>query len=389
MAENKKIGFLDFLVLIVTWKRVLLLIFFLSLATSYLCIRFLIPPQFCATATIIPAGETNALTGLTSLIKDFSVALPSGLGGISKESEMDLYNTILFSRSSIELLMQKFNLQKLYKIKSKEKAIKAIRKTITTSITLENAYIISARSNAPQLSADMANYLVTYLNEKIIELHVAKAKDNRSFLEQRYNEIKENVKKAEDSLQSFQEKTGIFEANEQTKATLDGFAKLESDLAVKQIEFSIFNKIYGENSPTAANAKISVQEYQNLIDRLKNGQDKSNILIGINSLPKKVMSYYKYFRDVKIYNQMIEFILPLYEQSKFDEQKTIPIIQIIDYAVPPEKKSFPPRTLMAIVISCIVLGVSVFIIIIKQLLSTVSNPKIVFIKKELFNFKNK
>jgi tyrosine-protein kinase Etk/Wzc len=389
MSENRKIEFLDFLVLIITWKKVLLLILFLSLATSYVCIRLFIPPVYCATATIIPAGETNSLTGLTSLIKDFSVALPTGLSGISKESEMDLYNTILFSRSSIELLMQKFDLQKLYKVKSKEKAIKAIRKTIKTSITMENAFVISALSTKPQLACDMANYLVTYLNEKIIELHVAKAKDNRSFLEQRYTEIKENVQKAEDSLQSFQEKTGIFEATEQTKATLDGFARLESDLAEKQIEFSIYNKIYGENSPTAANAKISVKEYQNLIDRLKNGQDKSNILIGINSLPKKVMSYYKYFRDVKIYNQMIEFILPLYEQSKFDEQKTIPIIQIIDYAVPPEKKSFPPRTFLAIIISLIVLFFAIFFIIMKELLSVATNPKIVFIKKELFNFRNK
>jgi capsule polysaccharide export protein KpsE/RkpR len=235
----------------------------------------------------------------------------------------------------------------------------------------------------------MANYLVTYLNEKIIELHVAKARDNRSFLEQRYIEIKESVKKAEDSLQSFQERTGIFEATEQTKATLDGFAKLESDLAVKQIEFSIFDKIYGENSPTTTNAKISVKEYQNLIDRLKSGHDKSNVLIGINSLPEKVMSYYKYFRDVKIYNQMLEFIIPLYEQSKFDEQKTIPIVQIIDYAVPPEKKSYPPRTLMAIIVSCIVLCGTLFLIIVKELLSGATNPKIVFIKKELFNFRNK
>src|SRR5271169_3614578 len=129
MADTKKIEFLDYIVLIVTWKKVLLSVFLISLVLSYLFVRFCVAKQYTATATIIPAGEANGLSGLTSLIKDFSVALPSGLSGMSKESEMDIYTTILFSRTSIERLIQKFDLQKSYKIRSREQAIKAIRKT--------------------------------------------------------------------------------------------------------------------------------------------------------------------------------------------------------------------------------------------------------------------
>jgi uncharacterized protein involved in exopolysaccharide biosynthesis len=389
MAETKKIEFLDYLVLLVTWKKVLLTVFFVSLILSYLFVRFFIEPSYSATATIIPAVEANALSGLTSLIKDFSVALPTGLSGMTKESEMDIYNTILFSRTSVERLIDKYDLQKLYKIKSREMAIKAIRKTIKTDVTMNNAFIIIASAKTPKLACDITNDLVTYLNDKIIELHIAKAKDNRRFLEQRYNEIKTNVKNAEDSLQAYQEKTGVFEVNEQTKATLENLSKLESELAVKQVEYSVVNKIYGENSPVTSNAKITLQEYQKSFDQMKNGQDRTKIIIGINSLPKKAMEYYKYFRDVKIYNQMLEFIIPLFEQSKFDEQKTIPIIQIIDPAVPPEKKSFPPRTLLALITACTVSFFTIFFLIMKEILSSTSNPKISFITKEFFNFKKK
>ncbi len=388
MAETKKIEFLDYLVLIVAWKKVLLSIFLISGVVSYLFIRFYVHQQFTATATIIPAGEANSLSGLTSLIKDFSVALPSGLSGMSKESEMDIYNTILYSRTSIERIIRKYDLQKLYKIKSKELAIKLIRKTIKTEITMENAYVISVGSSTPKLACDIANDLVSYLNDKIIELHIAKARDNRLFLEQRYNEIKENVRNAEDSLQAYQERTGVLEANEQTKATLENISKLESDLAIKQIEYSVLNRIYGENSPVTSNAKITLQEYQSSFDSFKNGHDKTKLIIGISSLPEKAMNYFKYFRDVKIYNQMLEFIVPLFEQSKFDEQKTVPIIQVIDPAVPPEKKSFPPRTKMAFLTACIVVILTIFFLIMKEILSSNSNPKISFIKKELFNFKN-
>jgi tyrosine-protein kinase Etk/Wzc len=389
MADTKKIEFLDYIVLIVTWKKVLLSVFLVSLVLSYLFVRFCVAKQYTATATIIPTGEANGLSGLTSLIKDFSVALPSGLSGMSKESEMDIYTTILFSRTSIERLIRKFDLQKLYKIKSREEAIKAIKKAVRTNVTMENAYVISASSNTPQRACDIANDLVAYLNDKVIELHIAKAKDNRLFLEQRYNEIESNAKNAEDSLRAYQEEAGVFEADAQTRATLESLSKLESDLAVKQIEYSVVNKIYGENSQIASNAKISLQEYQNLFDRLINGQDKTKIIMGISSLPKKTMRFYRYFRDVKIYNQMLEFIVPLFEQSKFDEQKTVPIIQIIDPAVPPEKKAYPPRVLMALITACTVVFITIFYLIMKEILSSTGNPKMSFIKKELFNFKNK
>jgi uncharacterized protein involved in exopolysaccharide biosynthesis len=387
MSENRPIEFLDYLIVLVKWKKVLAAIFFLSLIASYIFIYFGIPKEFEATATIIPSTEGNGLVGLSSLIKNFSSVLPAGLGGMKQETEMDLYKTIIYSRTSVELLIKKFDLQKIYKIKSKERAIKAVRKSILTSITLENAFELRVRSDTPQRACDMANYLIQYLNENIISMNIAKSKDNRLFLEQRYLEIKANLRNAEDSLKAFQEKTGVLEAEKQTMATIETFAKLEADLAVKQIEYKVLNKIYGENSPASENAKLSLQEYRATVNRLKSTRDKDEIVIGLNSLPKKALDYFRYYRDVKIYNEMLEFIIPLYEQSKFEEQKMIPILQVIDYAVPPEKKMFPPRVLMAGITACLVTLFAISFLIFRNFVTDSNNPKIAFLRKELFNFK--
>lgn len=386
MSEHSKIEFMDYLILIVKWKRVLIAVFFISLITSYLCIRFFIKPQFDATAVIIPSEQTP-LTGITSLVKNFSAALPGGLASLDKETEMDLYNTILYSRTSIENLIDTFDLQKQYKIKKRSDAIKTIRKMIKTKITLNNAYEINVRSTTPQLAADITNYMVNYLNQKIIELNVSKAKDNRLFLEERYGEIKENLKNAEDSLKQYQEKTGVFEAESQTRTTIETFARLESEIAAKQVELTVLKKIYGENSPIVNNAKISVDEYQKKLEKFKKGQDQSSMLLSLESLPIKALNYYRYYRDVRIYNEMLEFIIPLFEQSKFDEQKMIPILQVIDYAVPPEKKSFPPRTLMSGVIACMITLLIISYLIVKEVIISSNNPKISFIVKNTLNLK--
>jgi capsule polysaccharide export protein KpsE/RkpR len=253
---------------------------------------------------------------------------------------------------------------------------------------MENAFVVSVHSKTPQLASDITNYLVGYLNDKIIQLHVAKARDNSLFLSERYEEIKKSLASAEDSLEAFQEKTGIFEATQQAHATIESFAKLESDLAVKQVEYSVLSKVYGENSPTSSNAKISLQEYEKTVNRLKNSQDRSSVVVGLSSLPQKAKYYYKYYRDVKIFDEILGFIVPLYEQSKFDEQRTVPVLQVIDAAVPPEKKSFPPRTIVSLVIASLSLLFVVFFLILRNLLASSTNPKISLIKKDLFHFGN-
>jgi capsular polysaccharide biosynthesis protein len=185
MSDHYKIEFLDYLVLIVKWKKTLLTVFFSSLLVSYGLIFLFVPKQYESTATILPSTEDNYMSGLYSMMKNFSSVMPGSLGNIKKESEMDLYKTIIYSRASIENLIDKFNLQKLYKIKKRVEAIEIIGKMIKTKITLEDAFTISMRASSPQLASDLTNYLVKYLNDKIVDLNVTKSKENRIFIEQR------------------------------------------------------------------------------------------------------------------------------------------------------------------------------------------------------------
>jgi capsule polysaccharide export protein KpsE/RkpR len=327
------------------------------------------------------------MSGLYSMMKNFSSVMPGSLGNIKKESEMDLYKTIIYSRTSIENLIDKFNLQKLYKIKKREEAIEIIGKMIKTKITLEDAFTISMRASSPQLASDLTNYLVKYLNDKIVDLNVTKSKENRIFLEQRYNEIKLDLKNSEDSLKAYQEKSGVMEAEKQTQASVETYGKLESELSIKQVEYEVLQKIYGQNSPIVANGKISLDEFKKKYEQIKAGKDSGTVLIGLNSIPKKGLAYARYYRNVKISGQLLEFIIPLFEQAKFEEEKMVPILQVLDHAIPMEKRVAPQRIKMAGLITCSVVFIFIFYLILKEMLSASQNPKIRFIKNELFHFK--
>jgi uncharacterized protein involved in exopolysaccharide biosynthesis len=386
MSEYKQIDLLDCLIYLNKWKKKLILIFLISLVASYLIIYFAIPEKFDAEAVIVPS-ESQGVSGIASMVKSFS-GLPLNLSGLGKASGTNLYNTIVLSRTNFEKIIDKFGLYNEYNLQSREKTIKELSKNIFTNESESGAYSIRVRSSLPQKAADITNYIVDQLNSTMIELNVQKSHDNRVFIDKRYEEIKHDLAISEDSLKLFQKKSHFYSATDQTKAMIETYSKLESDLAVKQLELSVYEKIYGEESPLTKNAQISFNEYASHLKLLKNNKDGDNILLPITSLPDDGMKFLRLARDIKIGNSMLEFIVPLLEEAKFEEQKDIPLLQIIDRAVPPEKKSYPQRVLVSLLIAFFATLFILVIIILLELINNSRNEKIIFLRKELFKFRN-
>ena len=63
-------------------------------------------------------------------------------------------------------------------------------------------------------------------------------------------------------------------------------------------------------------------------------------------MPDIAIQYLRNYRDVKIQQEILEIVLPMYEQAKVEEQKSIPTIMVIDKAVPPELKYSPKRLII-------------------------------------------
>lgn len=374
MTENRSIDLLDYLIIVLKWKRTLIVVSIITILLSYLSIYLFIPPEYDSTSLIIPAQQ-DQIGGITSMLKNFG-SLPLGLGGFSQNDEIDKYKTLIYSRTMLDKIILKFDLLSDYDLDSMEKARKKLKDKIDAEETPENAFVVKIRANTPQKSAEINNFIIDELNRQIIELNIQKSKENRIFLEERYNEISSNLKIAEDSLNLFQKRNGVFEIEEQAKKTIEEFAIMEAELAKQKTELKILEKIYGENSPQVLTQSISVGEYEKSYERFKAGLEKDQLLLSLKSIPNKSLEYLRLYRNVKIYSTILEFLIPLYEQARFEEQKEIPVLQVIDKAIAPEKKAYPPRILFSVLITLSTLFLVILVIIIKESLKDSSNPKI-------------
>ena len=78
-------------------------------------------------------------------------------------------------------------------------------------------------------------------------------------------------------------------------------------------------------------------------------------------------------RDVKYYEILYELLAKQHEIARVDEAKNATLIQVVDAAIPPEKKSFPRHLLMAAVAAVFGLILGVLCAFIKEAHSSARN----------------
>lgn len=379
MPSTNGFHLLDYIEFLIKRKQLILIVFFVSLVTCYAAIYTLVEEQFEASATIIPReDETSSIAN--SVLRGVK-GVPLNFGGASPSVQIDLYKTIVYSRTMMESVITKFNLVSIYKIDTAdpaymERAVKRLSEEVQTKETEEGAFLVGVRAGTGQRASDMTNYIVEKLNDRIIELHVSSSRDNRIFLENRVQELSSEIRVAEDTLRAYQERTGLLDIKTQLQGILTTHATLETEFAGKQLQLSILRRMYNNDSPQVRELEIQVQEYEKKLQQLRTKGDPGSPLLPLKELPMASVGFLNRYREVEIDNLLLEYVMPLYEQAKIQEKKDYPVLQIIDHAVPPMRKSYPPRVLFSLLGACFVTISLLIALLLRDKIANVQDQRI-------------
>lgn len=347
----------DLLIVLVKYRKLIFLnVFIVTIAA--IVISLLIPNEYTATASFISPKKKGGLfgdiSGFSNTIKDLSRTLGGRLGAVSDEAYN--YLVILQSRTASEKIIKKFNLREVYEIsetKPYEDVIRALSNYVDFNIEDEGNIVISVTDKIPERAAEMANYYVEILNEISTKLSVTESRNNREFIEKRFIQAQNDILAIEDSLEVFSKKYNVLALEEQLKAAIEVGAKVKAQLEMAKLEREILIRNYGENSPLVIQANLKVDELEDQLANLKFGEDKNlksslNIFVPFEKVPETGVLYIRLMRNYEIQSKILEFIYPIYEQAKIEEQKDLPVVLVVDKAIPPEKKSFPKRSLIVV-----------------------------------------
>ncbi len=357
LDKKKSQRFEDLLALIIKYRKTIL-INLIVITIAAIIVSLLIPNRYTAKTSFIAPKKKGGLfgdiAGFSNTIKDLSRTIGGRLGTVTDEAYN--YLVILQSRTASDDVINKFNLRKVYDISEKkpyEDVLDELKNYVDFNIEDEGNIVISVTDKDPKRASNMANYYVEILNKISTQLGATESRNNREFIEKRFLEVKSDIAKLEDSLEVFSKKYNVMAMQEQMKAAITFAAEIKAQVEMAKIERDVLLKNYGPDNPLVEQADIKVQELSKQLTNLKFGEDKSiksslNIFVPFEKVPETGVLYVRLMRDYEIQNKLLEFIYPVYEQAKIEEQKDIPSVLVVDKAVPPQKKSSPKRMLIVI-----------------------------------------
>lgn len=376
--KSKKIE--DLLIVLIKYRRSIF-INVLLITIAAVIISLIIPNRYTATSSFISPKKKGGLfgdiAGFSSTIKDLSKSLGGRLGTVSDEAYN--YLVILQSRTASEKVIKKFNLREVYEIdkdKPYEDVIKELESNVDFNIEDEGNIVISVNDEVPKRAAEMANYYVDILNEMSVKLGVTESRNNREFIEKRFIQAQTDIANIEDSLESFSKKYNVMALEEQMKAAIEVAAEVKAQLEIAKLEQAILLKNYGSENPVVQESELKVTELNKQLANLKFGEDKNlksslNLFVPFEKVPETGIMYVRLMRDYEIQNKLLEFIYPIYEQAKIEENKDMPVVLVIDEAKTPQKKSSPKRMLIVIGAFLISFFFSLGYVLIKESYKTV------------------
>lgn len=345
---------------LVLWRRRWLIagLFVVSVVATML-ISFQLPKIYESTATILPQLESGSSGGLAALMGgQGSIGMAEGLG-ISlpgrPATPTDVFVAMLKSRTMAEALVEEFDLKTRYEVETGQAAREALGAATTIQVTEEQVIQVTVEDEDPRMAAEMANAYVDHLNRLNQTMNLSKAAQDRSFIERRLVQTEARLASAEESLKEFQQQHKTVAVEQQSNAMIEAAAQIQAQIMAQEVKLESLKSYLSPNNPELTWVRSSIDELRKQLHLLESGEDGKGMLPGDHlhpamvTVPELALEYGRHMRELKVQESLYKLLKSEYEQAKLAEAHDMPMVQVLDVAVPAEKKSKPSiRTNMMI-----------------------------------------
>jgi len=310
---------------------------------------FALPSWYTAATSLLPPSQNSSLNTalMTQLGNLGSLASAAGSSlGIKNPNEM--YAAMLRSRTVEDAMIERFQLRKVYGSKRLSDARKKFESHSSVEASTNDGLIrIAVEDKDPNRAAEMANAYVEEFKKLTAGLAITEAAQRRVFFEQQLLETKNDLAQAEEELKRTQQTTGMLQLDSEARALIESAAALRAQVAAKEVQIRAMRSYASENNPDLILQKQQLAELQSQLVQLAGGKQGGN---SDPVLPRKKVSeagleYVRRLRDVKYYETIFALLARQLELAKLDEAKQGAVVQVVDQAIPPDRRSFPLRSL--------------------------------------------
>ena len=340
IPEDEEISLLDLLQTVVDNLR-LLVLGPLAVGLAALGISFAVPPTFTAKTQFLPPQQQQSAAA--SMLA--SLGSLGGLAGAAAglKNPADQYVAYMKSNSVEDALIDRFKLIERFEAKLRTDARTALESKVRIASGKDGLISVEFDDKDPRFAAEMANAYVEELRTVLGRLAVTEAQQRRLFFEKQLASAKDKLIAAEQALKATGISDSVLKSN--PASAVAGVAALKAQITAQEVKIGAMRGYLAETAP---DFKQAMTELANLRVQLAK-QDKDEAGLAAQTTQAGQGDYISRYRDFKYHETLFELFAKQYEIARVDEAREGAVIQVLDVAQPPERKSKPKKALIAVI----------------------------------------
>jgi len=348
--DEKEISFFELLLVLAGRVRTIVWVT-AGFTVAAIVFSLLLPPSYTASVTLLPPQQNSPLSAqLATQLGSMNPISMLGSGTTLLRNQNEMYVAMFKSRTVEDAMIEHFGLMQQYHAKYLSDARKVFERHATVDASGRDGLIhIAVDDRDPQRAADLANGYVDQFRNLSQHLAISEAGQRRAFFEQQLKQTNQSLADAEQSLKETEQKTGVIQLDAQARALIESAAELRAQIAAKEVQIQGMQAYATGQNAQLVEAQRELDGLRAQLARLGGGDDGSGgIIVPRGQMTQAGLEYVRKLRDVKYYETIFDILARQFELAKLDEAKEGALIQVVDPAVPPDRRSFPKRTLIVI-----------------------------------------
>jgi tyrosine-protein kinase Etk/Wzc len=343
-VQSNDINLLDLVLVLVRHKR-LLWATPAILGACAVAYALMVTPTFDAETSLLPPqSQSSAATMMLSQFGGLAGAAGNALG---LKSPNDIYVAMLKSREIGAALNQRFKLQDWYRQESVVDALRTLTQATNISNDKDGLIRITVSDRSAELSANLANAYVEELRRLSRTMAVTEAAERRQYFEGQLQHTRVALADAEVALKQLQQKTGLLQLEAQGRATIEAVANLRAQISIREVQLAAAKDFATNENPEYRRLSSELIGLKEQLAKMTAGGSDDNVF-SRKGMPEAGLEYVRKTRELKYQETLYELLSKQYELAKLDESKDGANIQVLDKAVPAEKKARPKRMLIVV-----------------------------------------
>lgn len=301
-----------------------------------LCVTYLLPLTFTARTTFAPPLQQQSIAAASALAALGPLAgLVGSAGGMKNPA--DQYVALMQSTTVQDRLIDQHKLIQVYRARYRFEARDKLRDKVRVSLGKKDGLItVEVDDEDPERAASLANGHVDELRRMTTVLVVTEAQQRRLFFEQQLTRSKDRLIKAQELLQASGFSQGALQT--EPRAAADSYVRLKALVIAAEVRLQTMRSFLNENAVEFLNQQAALTALRGQLNRAEQITDL-----------KPNSDYISKFREFKYEEALFDLFARQYEMARLDESREGGLIQVVDAAQKPERKSKPKRALTAMI----------------------------------------